>query len=232
LRAAQLTGLFFLVLLFATSSVAAQSPELSFAVDAPSPASSYIEPSQQQKLHNYLFEAYGPYPVAWTVIVAGYHQAKRTPPDWREGWPGFGERYASDFGNSVVNNTTRFALAEALHEDTLYYRCACSGVWPRLRHSLYTTAFVHRGTDGHRAFALPVFIAPYVANMTAVYGWYPHRYGPKDAFRSGNYGLLSYVIGNISLEFLSPVLHAQRSSFLKRLHFDNRHLAAEPDAEP
>jgi hypothetical protein len=188
----------------------------------------YVQLTQTEKLHNYLFEAFGPYPLAWTTIVAGYHQAKRNPPDWREGIPGFGERYASDFGNSAVNITTRFTVAEALHEDTLYYRCTCSGVGARLRHALYWTVFAHRGADGHAAFALPVFVAPYAANMTAVYGWYPRRYGAEDAFRMGNYGLLSYAIGNISLEFLAPVLHAKRNSILARLHFDNRHLAPEP----
>ena len=192
----------------------------------------YIQPTRREKVHNYLFEAFGPYPAAWTMVVAGWHQAKRNPPDWREGVPGFGERYASDFGNSAVNITTRFALAQALDEDTLYYRCSCSGVWPRLKHALVSTAFVHRGADGRRAFALPVVAAPYAAGMTAVYGWYPSRYGAKDAFRMGNYGLLSYLIGNISLEFLSPVLHAKRSSFLSHWHFDNRHLAPETEPEP
>lgn len=212
---------------------AAQSHVLPRAtVNAPQPAPSYLEPTQQQKLHNYLYEAYGPYPLAWTMIVAGYHQAKRTPPDWREGWPGFGERYASDFGNSIVNNTTRFALAEALHEDTMYYRCACSGVWPRVKHAVFWTAFAHRGADGHAALAVPAIVAPYAANLTAVYGWYPSRYGAKDAFRSGNYGLLSYFIGNVSLEFLAPVLHAKRTSVISRFHFDNRHLAPELNAGP
>jgi hypothetical protein len=192
----------------------------------------YVQPTQREKMHNYLFEAFGPYPVAWTTLVAGWHQARRSPPDWREGFPGYGERYASDFGNSAVNITTRFALAKALDEDTLYYRCSCSGVWPRLKHALVSTAFVHRGADGRRAFALPVVVAPYAAGMTAVYGWYPSRYGAKDAFRMGNYGLLSYFAGNISLEFLSPLLHAKRSSWITRLHFDNRHLAPETDPGP
>ena len=213
--------------------MAAQSHVLSQpTVDAPRPAPSYVEPTQQQKLRNYLYEAFGPYPLAWTMIVAGYHQARHNPPDWREGFPGFGERYASDFGNSMVNNTTRFTLAEALHEDTMYHRCACSGVWPRVRHAVYWTAFAHRGADGHAALAVPVIVAPYVANMTAVYGWYPSRYGAKDAFRMGNYGLLSYMIGNVSLEFLAPVLHAKRASIVSRLHFDNRHLAPEVTGGP
>jgi len=187
----------------------------------------YVEPSQEQKRNNYLFEAFGPYPLMWTTLVAGLHQATRTPPEWREGWAGYGECYASDFGNSAVNISTRFGLAQVLHEDTLYYRCACRGVWPRLKHAVVWTAVVHQGTDGHRAPALPAIVAPYVASATAVYGWYPRRYGAKDAFRMGNYGLLDYLAGNISLEFLSPFLHARRSGWIARLHLDNRHLAPE-----
>jgi len=190
-------------------------------------APAYVQPSPQVKFHNYLYEAFGPYPAAWTMVVAGWHQARHTPPDWREGWAGFGERYASDYGNSVINISTRYALARVFDEDTMYYRCTCRGVGPRLKHAVVATVFLHQGADGHRAFALPVVAAPYAANMVAVYGWYPSRYGAKDAFRMGNYGLLSYFVGNISLEFLSPVLHAKRSSWMTRLHFDNRHLAPE-----
>ncbi len=187
----------------------------------------YREPSQQQKRNNYLLEAFGPYPLMWTPLVAGLHQATRTPPEWREGWPGYGQRYASDFGNSAVNISTRFSLAEALHEDTLYYRCACRGMWPRVKHAVVWTALAHRGADGHMAIAIPAIVAPYVASTVSVYGWYPRRYGAKDAFRMGNYGVLDYLAGNISLEFLSPFLHAKRSGWIARLHLDNRHLAPE-----
>ncbi|HEX4032578.1 MAG TPA: hypothetical protein VHX20_19605 [Terracidiphilus sp.] len=190
----------------------------------------YVQPSRQQKLSNYLNEAFGPYPIITTNVVAGWHQARHNPPDWREGWAGYGQRYASDFGNSVVNITTRYALARAFDEDTLYYRCTCKGVMPRLRHSIVATVFLHQGADGHRAFALPVIAAPYVANLVAVYAWYPSRYDAKDAFRMGNFGLLSYFAGNVSLEFLSPLLHAKRSSWITRWHLDNRHLA--PEREP
>jgi hypothetical protein len=206
--------------------------------DAPAPAVTdlngvtmpYVQPSQQQKLNNYLFEAFGPYPLMWTAVVAGYHQAKHTPPDWREGFAGYGERYGSDFGNSAVNISTRYALARALHEDTMYYRCACSGVWPRLEHAIFWSALVRQGADGHPAIAVPTLVSPYVAGMTAVYGWYPDRYNAKDAFRMGNYGVMAYVVGNISLEFLSPLLHAKRDTIVTRLHLDNRHLAPEPSA--
>jgi hypothetical protein len=225
-------------LLSAVLAVAVPMAAAQALSDPPSPVESlpsapaYVQPTQQEKVHNYLFEAFGPYPAAWTTIVAGYHQARRNPPDWREGWPGYGERYASDFGNSAVNISTRFALSQALHEDTLYYRCACSGVWPRLRHAVYWTVFAHRGADGHAAFALPTLAGPYVASTVEVYGWYPARYSGKDAFRMGNNGVLAYFAGNLSLEFLSPLLHSKRDSILTRLHLDNRHLAPELSAGP
>ncbi|HEY1767335.1 MAG TPA: hypothetical protein VGG26_06750 [Terracidiphilus sp.] len=215
------------------SDASAEAPGAAEMVRHPNGVTTaYVQPTRQQKLHNYLFETYGPYPVMWTTMVAGWHQARRSPPDWREGWAGFGQRYASDFGNSVVNITTRYALARVFDEDTLYYRCTCKGVGPRLKHAVIASLFVHQGADGHRAFALPVIAAPYAANMVADYGWFPSRYGAKDAFRSGNYGLLSYFIGNISLEFLSPVLHAKRSSWMTKFHLDNRHLAPETEQAP
>ena len=215
----------------AQSQAAADDAEVN-SVDSLPVTPVYHEPLQQQKRSNYLFEAYGPYPLAWTTLVAGLHQATRTPPEWREGWPGYGERYASDFGTSAVNINVRFGLAEALDEDTLYYRCACRGVWPRLEHAVVWTAMAHRGADGHKALAVPTIVAPYAASATAVYGWYPRRYGAKDAFRMGNYGLLDYLGGNISLEFLSPLLHAKRNSWIARLHLENRHLAPEIVAGP
>jgi hypothetical protein len=60
--------------------------------------------------------------------------------------------------------------------------------------------------------------------MTAVYGWYPSRFGPKDAIRMGNYSLLAYAGENLSLEFLYSGPH----SLLSRMHLTNAHAAPDP----
>ena len=208
--------------------------------DAPAPmvthpngvTTPYVQPSQEQKLDNYWNEAFGPNPMLATVFVAGWHQWRRVPPEWREGMAGYGERYGSDFASSVINMSTRYALARVFDEDTMYYRCACKGLGRRLRHSVVASIFVHQGADGHRAFALPAVAAPYAASFAEVYGWYPRRYDAEDAFRMGSYGVLWYVTWNVSLEFLSPILHAKRTSWIERLHFDNRHLAPETEKGP
>jgi hypothetical protein len=188
----------------------------------------YTRPTQKTKLHNYLFDAFGPYPIAGAAIAAGINQADNTPPEWKQGAEGYGKRVASNFGIAGVSITTRYALAEAFREDTLYYRCECKGVFPRLGHAVISTFTARRGENGHRVFSFPSLIAPYAGTMTAVYAWYPGRYNAMDGFRMGNYSLLGYVGGNIALEFIYSGPH----SLLHRMHLNNGHGAPDPGSTP
>ena len=59
--------------------------------------------------------------------------------------------------------------------------------------------------------------------MTAVFGWYPGRFGGTDAFRMGNYSLLTYPGEDIGRELLHPGSH----SLLSRI--DPHKLYSAPD---
>ena len=179
----------------------------------------YIRPTQRSKVNNYLFDAYGPYPIAGSAIFAGINQASNTPPEWGQGVDGFSKRLASNYGIAMVATTTRYGLSEAFREDSIYYRCDCRGLFPRVRHALISTLTARRGEGGHSVFSIPALVGPYAGTMTAAYGWYPSRYGAKDAFRAGNYSLLAYAGENISLEFLYSGPH----SLLSRMHLNNLH---------
>jgi hypothetical protein len=72
----------------------------------------------------------------------------------------------------------------------------------RLGHAMISTVTARRGEDGDRHLSFAALVAPYSGAMTAVYGWYPDRYGVKDGFRMGNYALLAFVGGNIAREFI------------------------------
>jgi hypothetical protein len=170
-----------------------------------------MRPTQKTKLHNYAFDAFGPYPIVGAAFAAGINQEQNTPPEWKQGAEGYGKRYASDFGVAAISTTTRYALAQAFREDTLYYRCECKGLFPRLGHAVISTLTARRGDDGHRVFSFPALVAPYAGTMTAVYAWYPGRYEAADALRMGNYTLLGYVGGNIAMEFLYSGPHSWRS---------------------
>jgi hypothetical protein len=181
------------------------------------PDLTYVRPTERTKIRNYVFDAYGPYPIAGAAFAAGISQLSNAPPEWRQGAEGFGKRFGSDFAIATIGTTTRYGLAEAFREDTLYYRCECRGALPRMSHAVISTFTARRGQEGHRVFSLPALLAPYAGSMIAVYGWFPSRYGAKDAFRMGNYSLLGYVGGNIALEFFYSGPH----SLLSRMHLNN-----------
>jgi hypothetical protein len=188
----------------------------------------YTRPTQKMKLRNYFFDMFGPYPIAGAALAAGINQAYNSPPEWGQGAEAYGKRFGSNFAIAGVSTTTRYALAQAFREDTLYYRCECKGVFPRLGHAVISTVTARRGDDGHRVFSFPALAAPYAGSMTAAYGWYPGRYDAKDGFRMGNYSLLGYVAGNIALEFLYGGPH----SLLSRMHLNKGKGARGPDPKP
>jgi hypothetical protein len=188
----------------------------------------YTRPTQKTKLHNYVFDMLGPYPIVGAGFAAGINQVYNTPPEWKQGAEGYGRRFASNFAIAGVSTTTRYALAEAFKEDTLYYPCACKGLFPRLGHAVISTLTARRGADGHHVFSFPALVAPYAGTMTAVYAWYPGRYDARDAFRMGNYTLLAYVGANVGLEFFYSGPH----SLLHRMHLNNGHGAPTPGSNP
>ncbi len=179
----------------------------------------YVRPTPGTKVHNYAFNAFGPYPIVGAAIAAGINQLSNAPPEWHEGAVGYSKRFGSDFAIAAIGTSTRFGLAAAFKEDTLYYHCECAGFVPRLRHAAFSTLTGRRGEDGHRVFSFPALVAPYAGSMAAVYLWFPDRFGAKDAFRMGNYTLLANVGGNISLEFL----YGRSHSLLARVHLNNAH---------
>jgi hypothetical protein len=198
-------------------SVAGEYPDAPMGTISAQQDTAYIRPSAPTIARNYVSDTFGPYPAAWAVFAAGVDQANNAPPEWNQGMKGYAKRFGSDFGMASTQTTTRYALSETLSLDPLYYRCACRGVYLRLRHAMVSSFTARRGEDGHRVFSIPSLVAPYAGSMAAVYGWYPNRFGPMDGFRMGNYALLESVGTNIAVEFF----HAEPHSLLSRMHLNN-----------
>ncbi|MDR3724323.1 MAG: hypothetical protein P4K83_07530 [Terracidiphilus sp.] len=188
------------------------------------PEAPYSRPAHKALVANYAFDTFGPFAFASSGGTAGFGQWTNSPPEWRQGAEGYGRRFGSDFGMNAAATTMRFALAEALREDSLYYRCECSGFFLRLRHAMLSTVTARHGQDGRRFFSMSAIVAPYAGSSVAVYGWYPDRYGAKDAFRIGNYNLLGLAGGNVAMEFLYSGPH----TLLSRIHLNSRRGSPEP----
>jgi len=203
---------------------AAVAPDNTVKAASPRTSPAYFRPSQTTMLNNFALDSFGPYPIVASAFSAGLNQFTNSPPEWRQGMEGYGKRFGSNLGIVTVATTTRYGLSEVLREDSMYYRCECRGIRPRMRHAIVSTLTARRGDDGHRVFSIPALVAPYAGTMTAVYGWFPNRYGAKDAFRMGNYSMLGYVGENISLEFL----YSGPRSLFARMHLNNSHGSPDP----
>lgn len=184
----------------------------------------YQRPTGSAIAGDYAVDAFGPAAVLGSAVAAGVNQWGNAPPEWRQGVEGYAKRFGSDFGINAFSSTTRYGLSAVVREDPLYYRCECRGVFPRLRHSVLTSFVARSGSDGHSVFSFPDLVAPYAGSMTAVYGWYPNRFGAMDGFRIGNYNLLAYVGGNVAREFF----YSGPNSLASRMHFSNAHDIADP----
>ena len=199
---------------------ASQPAQSAQASAAPAAAPAHVEvatvyhpPSEREKLRNFAFDAFGPYPVVTAVLGAGIQQAYGTPPEWGQGWGAYGDRFGSNYGIQFITTSSRYLLAEAFREDTLYYRCSCSGFFPRLGHALLSTVTARRGENGHYVFSVAALGAPYAGTMSAALGWYPSRYKPMDGFRMGNFNLLAAAGQNVGLEFIYGGPHSMLGRF-------------------
>jgi len=177
-------------------------PILSHRAATVQPGQAYQRPTEKDKLHGYIFDAVGPYAFLSAVTVAGVQQARNRPPDWGQGWGPYGQRVASDFGINLVTQTARYGLAEIFREDTLYYRCECTGFGRRLEHALISTVTARRGADGHRTFSFSALAAPYAGTEAAALLWYPSRFDASDGFRMGNVNLAVQASFNVAFEFI------------------------------
>jgi hypothetical protein len=144
---------------------------------------------------NYVFDAFGPYPIAGAAFAAGINQFSNAPPEWNQGVEGYSKRFGSDFGIAAVGTTTRYGLAEASRK----IRCTTAANAEAYFRGCAMPVLLHLDGAPRRRrpsrLLFPALVAPYAGSMTAVYGWYPNRFGAKDAFRMGNYSLLAYMGG-------------------------------------
>jgi hypothetical protein len=139
------------------------------------------------------------------ALGAGIGQWDDRPHEWGEGAEGYGLRYGSGFGRSVISNTIALGVASVDHEDTRFFQSNEHGVWRRTRHAVIETFVARTGSGG----SMPAY-----STFTGVYGaafianaWQPPSVDNiHDAFLRGTTGLLSNVGWHVFEEFW-PDIH-------------------------
>lgn len=198
----------------------AESSSLSPSALPADPAAAYVPPSEEQKFHEFAWNALGPIAFTGSAFAAVIDQGFDFPRQWGHGEDAYSVRVASNLGIGLVTTTAQYSLAEGFHEDTKYYRCTCAGFFPRLWHAALSTVAAHHGDDGAMSFSIALTASPFIGTMTATNTWIPNRDGMILGFRLGSDNLLGQFAQNEALEFLyggphTLLGHIQRH-FLKR----------------
>jgi hypothetical protein len=139
------------------------------------------------------------------LFGSGISQAEGVPWEWGGGMAGYGRRFGSSYGRSVIGRTIAFGVASVDHEDTRYHRSNETGVWRRTRHAVIAT-FVSPTTGGGNIPAFSRFAGAYGAGFVANAWEPPSERGTSDALKRGSTSLLSSVVWHVFEEFW-PDIH-------------------------
>jgi hypothetical protein len=153
----------FRIIVVLSVSVAWAQP----AATAPTPLTG------RERFHIYLRQTFGPVSVAQSALGAGINQWLDAPPEWGQGMEGYGHRFVSACGRSVIDHSIQSGVAAMRGEDPRYWPSGRKGVRPRTRYAIIHT-FMSRTDDGGETLAISTFAGVYGGWMVAR-TWYPDK---------------------------------------------------------
>ncbi|MFN0140211.1 MAG: hypothetical protein ACKVQW_09015 [Pyrinomonadaceae bacterium] len=168
----------------------------------PSPTpNGYVRPSGPERAKRYAKSMFGAEALGRKAVSAGIGTWRNSPAEWGGQWEGFGKRFASEIGKSVIKNTTEYALDEALSVDSHFYRSANRSSSARLKNALISP-FTARKPSGKRTIGIPRIMGTYTSSVLSREIWYPNRYTWKDGLRSGTVSFGVSAASNLFREFV------------------------------
>ena len=139
------------------------------------PAKTHPKFTQTERTREYLKELFDPLSVVESSASAGWGLLRDRPYEWGEGGAGFGRRFASSYGQHIVQDTIEFGVANALHEDNRYRPSGRKGIGPRLVYALEMT-LQSRDQDGNRQVSYSKIGSLAGSSMISRL-WQPHSTG-------------------------------------------------------
>src|SRR5205823_5777588 len=121
--------------------------------------------------HKYVVSTLGPAGALHATIASGFEQWRGSPEAWDKDSAGYSKRWLSEFAESAIGNTTKYAVARAFHHDPSFAPCQCTGVARRVRHAL-GSPFMARTRDGRRVFSLATVSGLTAENVIPASTWY------------------------------------------------------------
>jgi len=168
-----------------------------FAQDLPTVSSTPVA-SDHDLFHKYVWSTLVFEGAIHATLASGFDQWSDAPHDWGVGVTGYARRWVSNYAESTIEATTKYAIARMLHHDpssTQFTRCECSGFVQRLGHAA-GSPFLARTRDGGSVLS-PATVAGMLAGyVVPASTWYPAPQGARDGLRH----VASDVVGKIAAD--------------------------------
>lgn len=156
--------------------VCLSTPCMSQDVEPPRPPA---VATKQELLRKYVWSTLGVSGVVSATLGSTFEQWRNAPNDWGRGGTGYAKRWASNYAESAVGDTTKFAVARLFHQDPSFTRCECVQFGSRVRHAV-TAPFTARTRDGRRVWSLAIVAGLLAAQVVPASTWYPGPHGVRD----------------------------------------------------
>lgn len=155
----------------------------------------------KQKFRFYVQTTFTPFALTGPVLGAAATQwTTRNPPEWGQGFAGYGQRVLSGYSRQVIANIVGLGVMFADGEDPRHYPTGRRGIWKRGVYAARET-FVSRRVAGGEMPDYSRIIGAYAAGF-ASNAWYPARYSnAKDALYRGSTALVSDIVWQEFKEF-------------------------------
>lgn len=105
------------------------------------------------------------------AAFAGLAQWENSPPQWGNGWSGYGKRLASNLGEFYIQEGITEGLAAALNRPLDYARCTCRDAGQRVGWAL-RGAITDPMPDGTHPLAIPRIVGAYAGSFAQA-SWMP-----------------------------------------------------------
>ena len=177
----------------------------------------YQRPSSHDFFKDYVRDTYGLPAIAATTIRAVYAQGTNKPAQWTQDWPGFGDRFGSSAGQTIISGNVRYGMEMAFKEDLRYYPCHHCSVKGKIENALLAEITARHDIDGHRFFTLTPTVADFSGPIIAHTIWYP---GPNQGPLAGVVSARTYFATRVG------------SHLFREFVLDRRHKAKNLESQP
>jgi hypothetical protein len=156
--------------------------------------------SGHELLHKYVWSTLGLEGAIHATLASGLDQWRDAPPEWEAGAAGYAKRWASDYAESAIGDTAKYAVARVLHHDPSFTRCECSGFARRLQHAV-DSPFMARKRDGTRVLSAASLAGFLTGHVVSASTWYPAPLGTRDGLKHAATSLVSKIAVDVFQEF-------------------------------